>query len=453
MLPNLFRSLGLTRPLPPRWFLLLLTLLTTLFFCLAAFGWAAVDDAGQGVVSMTPRSGEIRLSGILKEISWEKGRCVILATRVLPAGGTDQALPQIKPKTIVLDAGTTYALFPTNGGPVPILFDEKNELMPGVAVFVIGRNGANGVVAARLICIQTTPPEEETKEPSEPPGKNLLLPTDQVDSWKWTTMEPAKGTLEREDGALKVTIAGAGKEDWRVQLAQSAVFPEPGVSYTLSFRARSEPARQMRVSAQVLESDFHDIGINRVASVGPEWTHYEYTFVAHNLGQKGHILPVFFFGTQAGTTWLADVTLSVSYPEQRGNLLEPVSNPGAWKILPLSKGGQATLQINGERLEIGTSAVSKEKLAAAYHLAPTSPTPLLPGRSYILTFRGRSNDTRPLRIRGIADPIQLSPEERLYEVRFRVTRLTDFGLFPTFVLGEQLGTFTLRNLVLREERK
>jgi hypothetical protein len=409
----------------------------------------------QAVVSLAPRQGEIRLSGSLTEVAWKQRRCVLLATHVLVAGGTESTLPQPKSKTILLDSGTTYAMIAQPDNRTPILWDDAAELQRGGPAVVIGRNGPNGVVIARVICLLGSPAPsvvEETREPSEPAGKNLLLPTDRADSWGWTVMEPAHGTLEREEGAIKVTVTDTGKEDWRVQLSQTAVFPEPGVSYTLSFRARAEPARRMRLSAQVLDSDFHDIGINRVATIGPEWNHYEYTFIAHNLGAKGHIFPVFFFGTEKGTTWLADVTVAVSYPEQRGNLLEPVSNPAAWKLVPLTKEGKAALRIAGDRLEIGTSVVGTPKQETAYQLLPTSATPLLPGRSYVLTFRARSGDERTVRIRGIAEPLKLSPEERSFEVRFRVNRLTDFGVCPTFVFGEQLGTFSLRNLTLREER-
>lgn len=431
-------------------FLLLFSL-----FC-GVFASAPIALA-QAVVSVTPRQGEIRLSGTLTDVTWAKGRCVLLVTRILTADGADRAFSQPKPKTITLDAGTTFASIPSQGG-IAIPIEGAEELRKGASVFVLGRNGKDGVVASRLICLIApaepgAPIEEETREPSEPPGKNLLLPTDNMENWGWMVMEPAKATIEREEGLLKVTVTEKGKEDWRIQLSQSAVFPEPGVSYTLSFRARAEPVRRLRVSAQVLESDFHDIGINRVASIGSEWKQYEYTFVARNLGAKGHIIPVFFFGTEKGTTWLADVTLSVSYPEQRGNMLEAISNPNAWKLVPLTKEGSASLNIMGDRLEIGTSAVGKQKQEIAYQLAPTSPTPLLPGRSYILTFYGRSGDERPIRIRGIAEPIKLGPEERLIETRFRVNQLAAFGLCPTILIGEQLGTFTLRNMVLREERK
>jgi hypothetical protein len=437
-----------------------LSLYARLFLLLASLVCGATvvapEARAQAMASLIPRKGEIRLSGTLTEVDWVKGRCVLFTAHVALEDGMDKPLPQPKSKTITIGAGTTYATLASTENPFPVLLNDPQELRRGMPVFVVGKNGTNGVFVSRLICLMTpagqAPVIEEVREPSEPPGKNLLLPTDRVENWGWTLIEPAKATLEREEGAVKVTVAEAGKEDWRVQLSQSAAFPEPGVSYTLSFRARAEPARRMRISAQVLGSDFHDIGINRVAALDGEWKQYEYTFVARNLGAKGHILPVFFFGTEKGATWLSDVTVSVSSPEQRGNLLESVSNPLAWKLTPLLKDGTASLRITADGLEVGTSAVSKEKRETAYHLLPSSAAPLIPGRTYVLSFRGRSGAERTLRIRGIAELVTLGPEEKSFEVRFRVNRLTDFGVSPTFLIAEQLGTFTLRNMVLREER-
>ena len=432
-----------------------------LIFSCYLCGYGGQEARAQAVVSLTPRHGEIRLTGTVTRIEKEQNRFILMATRVMTADGTENALPQAKPKSIVTSSATTVgAVLSPESAAVPFVVNELSELPLSAFVFVIGRIGANGIIAARLVCLFPSSTQnasveeiEESRPPSDPPGKNLLLPTDVAESWSFTAMEPAQAHIEPEEGSVKVTVTGSGKEDWRVQLSQTGAFPEPGVSYTLSFRARAEPARRMRVSAQVLGSDFHDIGINRVAQLSGEWVTYEYPFVARNLGAKGHLLPVFFFGTQKGTTWLSEVTLAVSYPQKRGNLLESVANPGAWKLVPQNKEGRAALRVKGASLEVSTFEVGKQARDIAYQLLPSAPPLLLPGRSYLLTFSANSGAERSLRIRGIAEPVKLTAEERPFEIRFRVSRLTDFGVFPTFVIGDQIGPFILRDLILKEERR
>lgn len=430
------------------------------WFSIAAL-WCVLVGVGskvwaQTVVSATPRSGEIRLMGTVQDVRRDQNRFVLVVQQVQVGGGPDRVLPTPKTRLVAAGEGTTFAALISEEAS-PIIAQNVSEIAAGTPVLVIGRDpipskNQPALFVARLVCVLNPPvvePQQPARPASDPPGRNLLLPTDNPQNWTQTIIDPAQATVEAENGTVKIAVSKTGKEDWRVQLAQTGAFPEPGVSYTLSFRARATPARQMRVSAQVQGSDFHDIGINRFASVGTEWAQYEYTFVARHLGSKGHLLPVFFFGTQAGATWLADVRLAVSFPHQRGNLLEAVSNPGAWKLLPLTKEGHATLRTGGDALEVSTDAAPKEE-AAAYHLLPTNAPLLVPGRRYVLTFRAKSGTERVLRVRGISEPITLSSEEKAFELPFQVRRLTDFGLCPTFVLPAQVGTFSLSNPVIRE---
>lgn len=428
---------------PVRIFMLALTLLC------GGFGTHAA--CAQGFVRVVPQDGEVQISGSVQKVEASRNQFVLLVTQVL-ADGKTRLLTAAKPKIVVVSQSTTWGVLGMS--LVPPL-DAVAKLTAGQPLVVIGRSIAAGQITARLICIITTEsqiPEEKPQQASDPPGKNLLLPTDRAENWQVTLLDPAQGSVEAEDGAIKVSVAAASKEDWRVQLAQTGAFPEPGVSYTLSFRARATPPRKMRVSAQVQGSDFHDIGINRIATVGDEWNRYEYTFVTRDLGAKGHFLPVFFFGTQKGDTYLADVSVSPSLPEQQGNLLEAVSNPAAWKLVALGKENLAFLRINGTLLEVGTSAAAKPTQENVYQLVPLSPAELVPGRRYVLRFRARSGTPRILKIRGSAEPILLGPEEKDYTVRLDVTRLTDFGACPTFSFASQPGTFTLSSLVLCSEK-
>lgn len=411
----------------------------------------------QAFVVAAPQSGEVQLNGTVKSVDTAHGRFVLLVAHVL-ADGKGRFLSPAKPKTVTLNTGTTWAVLAssTDYGLLSARGDGTGKFKVGDPLVIMGRPTPTGEIASRLIClippVEQVRDEEKPRQASEPAGKNLLSPTDKAENWQMTLLDPAQGAVEAEDGAIKVSVEKPGKEDWRVQLAQTAAFPEPGVSYTLSFRARANPPRTMRVSAQVLGSDFHDIGINRVAAVGSEWAQYEYTFVAQNLGTKGHYLPVFFFGTDKGDTYLADVSVSPSLPEQQGNLLEAISNPAAWRLVPTGKENFASLRINGTTLEIGTSINAKPGETTAYQLLPASPADLVPGRRYVLTFRARSGTPRTLKIRGVADPVTLGPDEKDYTVRLDVNRLTDFGAFPTFSFASQPGTFTLSTLTLRSEK-
>ena len=104
---------------------------------------AAVPDP-----ALTPRTGEVRLEGTVREIQPGQKRLVLLASHAQDAGHDAQTLDPPRPKTILVRADTT--LRPSGGARAAL-----NNFQPGDTVIVVGKSAGTGKpLVARVISTQ-----------------------------------------------------------------------------------------------------------------------------------------------------------------------------------------------------------------------------------------------------------------------------------------------------------
>ena len=118
---------------------------------------------------------------------------------------------------------------------------------------------------------------------------------------------PAPVTAPAAD-ALKILVDKVDDTAWHVQLHQVGMDFINGETYSLHFRARSDRRRTMNVYTGLDEADWHNIGLNAQAPLTAEWKTFDYLFTVHD-PLPGHGRLTFGLGDQAGSVWLADVSL------------------------------------------------------------------------------------------------------------------------------------------------
>jgi hypothetical protein len=139
-----------------------------------------------------------------------------------------------------------------------------------------------------------------------------------ANDWKFFADGNARVTasLERStatvsDGAyaaaISVTAAGRLVD---VQFWQGGTPLVANATYTLRFTAKASNPRTMRVNVLKDGGDFHSYGLSAGADLAGEWREYAFEFRATETAADGRVN--FYFGEQAGVTWLDGVSLERS---------------------------------------------------------------------------------------------------------------------------------------------
>ncbi len=84
---------------------------------------------------------------------------------------------------------------------------------------------------------------------------------------------------------------------------------QEGATYTLRFRARADRPRSMNLAGAITQPDYHNIGLAEKVPLTQKWRMYRYVFTAKNVAPQIDV-PLFLLGEEAGTVWLADVSLT-----------------------------------------------------------------------------------------------------------------------------------------------
>jgi hypothetical protein len=78
--------------------------------------------------------------------------------------------------------------------------------------------------------------------------------------------------------------------------------------YDLSFWAKADTARQIRLNSQRNSPDWRNYGLSTAVAIGTEWKQYAATFQANETVDDARI--EFFMGNERGDVWLDDVRLA-----------------------------------------------------------------------------------------------------------------------------------------------
>ncbi len=135
--------------------------------------------------------------------------------------------------------------------------------------------------------------------------------------WMLTVSAPAAARVTREAGAvarLTVTRAALGKA-WTVNFAQAGCQVTAGVTYTLSFSARSSAGQLIEAGLQQASAPFA-LRASQEFTLDGHWRRYRVTFTP--TASESDLAAQFNLGAAPGTVWLSAVSL------QRGD-------PNVWR--------------------------------------------------------------------------------------------------------------------------
>jgi hypothetical protein len=139
--------------------------------------------------------------------------------------------------------------------------------------------------------------------------KNLLPPTNKMESWRLEQHEGGKGTMKIEDDSAVFTVTEVDGTDWHVQAVQTNLELTEGKEYQLTFQIKASGERSVTVAANIDEEDWHAIGLTESLSVGKEFMSCEYTFRAENVSPKKNRIS-FALGDSKGTVTIKNIALS-----------------------------------------------------------------------------------------------------------------------------------------------
>ncbi|HEY3330414.1 MAG TPA: carbohydrate binding domain-containing protein [Capsulimonadaceae bacterium] len=161
---------------------------------------------------------------------------------------------------------------------------------------------------------------------------NMVYPTSEAGAWHLFVPDPAVTKMTIDEGAAKIDMPTVGQDAWRYQINQQRIPLVEGRSYTLTFRAKASLDRPMAIVAQIVEGDWHGVGLSETPALTSAWQSFKYTFTATKV--TDNTMLVFMFGHKPGTVWIGDIVLKptdaqAAFPlpatATRVDLLQPVS--------------------------------------------------------------------------------------------------------------------------------
>ncbi len=133
------------------------------------------------------------------------------------------------------------------------------------------------------------------------------------------TAAGAAATVTREtagavEGAACALIGiTAPSSDWHIDFHQRNRSLQRGVVYDLSFWAKADGARTIRLSAQKGRADWRNYGLSRSVNLTTDWKKFTVSFEANETTSESRIQ--FFVGAATGKVWLDDVRLTEHPPD------------------------------------------------------------------------------------------------------------------------------------------
>jgi hypothetical protein len=139
---------------------------------------------------------------------------------------------------------------------------------------------------------------------------NLLKPTNKVESWRFEQHEAAKGKAAADGDAVQFEVTEVTGEAWHVQAVQTGLDLKEGKEYTLTYKAKADPARTIALNAMIDADDWHTIGLTEDAELTTDWKEFTSTFKAESVNAEKKNRISFILGGEKGKVWLKDVKLT-----------------------------------------------------------------------------------------------------------------------------------------------
>ena len=141
------------------------------------------------------------------------------------------------------------------------------------------------------------------------PAKNLLKPTNKVESWQFEQHESAKGAVSVDAEAIVFDVTESDGTDWHVQAEQVGLDLKDGKTYVVTFKAKASAVRAVVLGAAINQDDWHSIGLSESVELTKDWKDYSYEFKAdQTVASKNRI--GLSFGTEKGKVWVKEMMLT-----------------------------------------------------------------------------------------------------------------------------------------------
>lgn len=149
----------------------------------------------------------------------------------------------------IVDLGKEYQIYTDE---FQMTEASDNEAVLSISMGAVG--GAQ-ITTQHRICIDDISLEKieapETPPVQQQPGEDLLGDgnfTDGKGAWVENISSPGQATATFENGSAKFDITDVGTADWHVQLKRPGIALQKGKNYTVSFKATSTAARDIKVA-------------------------------------------------------------------------------------------------------------------------------------------------------------------------------------------------------------
>jgi hypothetical protein len=142
------------------------------------------------------------------------------------------------------------------------------------------------------------------------PAKNLLKDANKPARWQFEQHEQAKGSMKADQDAILFDVTNVDGELWHVQVFMHDVEFKEGKEYTLTYKAKGDPARSITATATIDEDDWHAIGLQEEVELTKDWKEQSHTFKPENVVKPGKNRLGFFLGNEKGKVWIKDVSLT-----------------------------------------------------------------------------------------------------------------------------------------------
>jgi hypothetical protein len=139
-------------------------------------------------------------------------------------------------------------------------------------------------------------------------AKNLLKPTNKLESWRFEQNESGKGTMAVDGDAIVFEVTAVDGTDWHVQVYQIDLDLKDGKEYVVTFKAKAAADRSVHLNAMIHQEDWHPIGLEENVDLSKDWKDYKYEFKAENTVAKKNRIG-FQLGNEKGKVWVKDMSL------------------------------------------------------------------------------------------------------------------------------------------------
>jgi hypothetical protein len=165
------------------------------------------------------------------------------------------------------------------------------------------------VLALFLPLISHAADEAPPKDDKAPAAKNLLKPTNELESWVFELNDAATGEMTVDGDAIVFETTETTGTDWHVQAYQTGLELKDGEDYVVRFKMMSPQEGSLLLVGQIHEPDWHEIGLHEEIHPTKEFEDYEFEFTAFNTADKNNRLG-FVLGIDKGEVFVKDMTLT-----------------------------------------------------------------------------------------------------------------------------------------------